>query len=96
MKNCEDAVLSFIQKKFKNDCNWTNGNCYYFAKILQSRFTNGVIIYDPIDGHFLYKIGNNCYDFLGKHALPETFYIWKKLKFEEPRLYKRIKRDCIL
>lgn len=95
MKNCEDVVLNFIQRRFTIDCNWMNGNCYYFSLILQSRFSNGVIIYDPIDGHFLFRLDNFCYDFKGKHKLPKVYYVWNKLKDEDINEYNRIKRDCI-
>lgn len=96
MKQRKDVVLSFIRKRFNDNCHWMDGNCYFFAVILQSRFPHGTIIYDPIDGHFLYKIGNRCYDFLGRHHLPEIYYDWKILKFEEPNLYRRIKKDCTM
>ena len=29
-----NQVEEFIQRRFPVDCNWTNGNCYYFAVIL--------------------------------------------------------------
>lgn len=90
-----DKIEQFIQKRFTKDCNWLNGNCYYFSIILQDRFPNGKIIYEPIDGHFLYKVKNKCYDFLGMHELPSDYYIWDELEAQEPNLYKRIKKDCI-
>ena len=46
-------VLEFIKRRFPTDCNWTNGNCYYFALIL-SNSSNGTIYYDVIEGHFNY------------------------------------------
>lgn len=61
-----DEVLSFIHKRFYNDCNWLNGNCYYFSIILSSRFPNGKIYYDVINGHFLFKYNNCYYDWSGK------------------------------
>lgn len=91
-----DVVDAFIKRRFKKDCNWLDGNCYYFTLILQSRFPDGIIIYDPIDGHFLYRLGEFCYDYLGKHKLPEIYYVWEELEKEDPALFKRIKRDCIL
>lgn len=91
-----NEVLEFIKRRFSKDCNWINGNCYYFSIILKERFPNGRIIYDPIIGHFMYLIGNKCYDALGSHKIPDTYYDWNKLKEEDISLYNRIKRDCIL
>ena len=93
MKN---EVLEFINRRFKTDCKWCTGNCYYFAIILHTRFNNGDIIYEPVMGHFLYKIEEYCYDFKGKHELPNFYYIWKELEGAEPSLYKRIVIDCTL
>lgn len=89
-----DKIVEFIRRRFSQDCDWLNGNCYFFSVILRERFPNGQIIYEPVDGHFLYKVKNNCYDFLGKHPIPEYYYIWDELEQLEPYIYKRIKRDC--
>jgi len=59
-----NEVLEFIHKRFPNDCFWLNGNCYYFALILKTRFA-GTIYYDVIDGHFVTMIGANKYDWSG-------------------------------
>ena len=83
-----------FNKRFK-DNNWLDGNCYYYALILKDRF-GGRIIYDPVVGHFLVKIENKCYDYLGCHKLPETYYDWEELKNIDESYYNRIKRDCIL
>ena len=40
------------------------GYCYYFAVILQERF-GGEILYEPIEGHFITKIGCSYYDIRG-------------------------------
>ena len=60
-----DDVVEFIRRRFPQDCNWLNGNCFFFAKILQSRFQNGIVLYDVIDGHFVLKIGDLMYDWRG-------------------------------
>ena len=31
-------VLEFIERRFKQDCNWKTDNCYYFASILMEQF----------------------------------------------------------
>ena len=60
-----NPVLEFINRRFPKDCNWLDGNCYYFAIILRERFTDGVIFYDVIDGHFVTQIGGVKYDWSG-------------------------------
>ena len=34
----EEQILAFIKRRFSQDCNWIDGNCYYFATILKTRF----------------------------------------------------------
>ena len=58
-------ILEFIKRRFPQDNNWLNGNCYYFAIILKSRFPQGIILYDVIDGHFVVSIDNIKYDWSG-------------------------------
>lgn len=52
-----------------------NGKCYWFAKVLQERFDSGNILYNEIDGHFVYyypaswedeNYGVNLYDIRGR------------------------------
>lgn len=89
------SILSFIQKRFPKNCNWTSGNCYYFSLILKDRFPGGQIIYEPVVGHFMYKLENKCYDYLGAHKVPEFFYIWEELEKQDKKLYSRLQRDCL-
>ena len=51
-------IIQFINKRFKNDCDWINGNCYYFAVILKDRFPEGSIFYDVTCGHFVFEYNN--------------------------------------
>lgn len=60
-----DPVKEFIDRRFKADCNWLNGNCYYFALILSDRFPGGTIYYDVIYGHFIYLYEGKYYDWSG-------------------------------
>lgn len=95
----KDTILSFIKRRFPQDCNWTTGNCYFFAQILHLTF-GGDIYYDPIDGHFLCLIDNNFYDWTGlKNYSQEEinlFYKWNELFSIDPIYYNRIIRDCCL
>ena len=90
MKN---EVLDFINRRFPCDCNWTNGNCFYFAVILAVRF-NGKVYYDPINGHFVTEIKGRLYDWKGVYE-PEIIEDFFEYKFKEPQHYKRIVRDVI-
>ena len=91
----EKEVLEFINRRFKNDCNWTTGNCYFFAAILQIRFPNSVIYYLPIEGHFVTKIEDNYYDWTGKIDLKELPQPLEQIFQEDKLLYNRLIRDCV-
>lgn len=91
-----DNVIEFINARWKKDCDWCSGNCYWFAHILSSRFEFLQIYYLPIEGHFIAGDGNNFYDFNGKCLLNEMPYLFSKLKDDDPLWYNRLVRDCIL
>lgn len=91
-----DKIEEFIKRRFKNDCNWTSGNCYYFAIVLADRF-RGDIYYDVINGHFVCKVGESYYDFLGKNTDKDAIYIrWNDFPSYDQLQYERIIADCIL
>lgn len=93
MKN---EVIDFIQRRFVDDCKWTDGNCYYFAIILKDRFPEGEMYYDVIYGHFVFKYQNEYYDWNG--AVRSIGYLVEWDKFEEYDFLQkeRIIKDCIL
>ena len=66
----QNEILNFIKRRWSIDANWTNGNCFWFAKILQLRFPQLQIYYLPIIGHFITSDGENYYDWNGIY-LPE-------------------------
>lgn len=93
-------ILEFIQRRFPNDSNWLTGNCYFFAKILESAFF-GSIVYDPINGHFLFtQDGEIYYDWAGAHTYDKDysskFEDWRTYKYKDPSHYARIVYDCTL
>lgn len=61
-----DEVLEFINCRFKNNSNWLDGNCYYFALILNDRLLGGTIYYDVIYGRFIYLYQSRYYDWSGE------------------------------
>lgn len=90
-------VEEFIKRRFKCDCNWLCGNCYYFAIILKNRFPDGCLVYDYINGHFMFKLNGMFFDYTGK-ITPEMSYIeeWESFKLNNPNRADRIIRDCIM
>lgn len=94
-----EEVLNFIKRRFSKNCDWTNGNCYWFAAILCARFQELVIWYEPVVGHFYAgnKDGSIFFDWEGVHINIE----YKPIKFKEiertdPLWCARLIRDCIL
>lgn len=88
------AIETFIKKRFPSDCNWLDGNCYYFAVILKTRFPGGQIYYDVVDGHFIFKYCNKYYDWSGEVQCdsPIAWDIFNKYDYWQE---KRIIKDCI-
>ena len=91
-----NEVLTFINKRFSKNCNWLDGNCYYFAIILKERF-GGHIYYDSVNCHFIIQINGKFYDWTGivKPNI-DNLLNWEELKNIDQSYYNRIKRDCIL
>ena len=91
-----NKIEEFIKRRFPNDCNWLNGNCYYFAIILKTRFPEGTIVYDIIDGHFMLKIGRHLYDYAGKHNVGNrTLIEWDKFDEYDTTIKANIVRNVI-
>ena len=86
-----DEVIDFIKRRFENDCNWKNGNCYYFAIILKDRFNDGEIFYDVMDGHFIFCHNGTFYDWSGK--INPTNYLINWNHFDE---YDNLQKERIL
>lgn len=92
-------VLEFIHRRFPVDCNWTTGNCYHFAVILQYCFPIYLIYYDYVPGHFIVGTRDKTkfYDYNGEYS-PED--ISKIMTMDEiydldKLWWNRILRDCI-
>ena len=91
-----NEVEEFIHRRFPVDCSWTSGNCYYFALILKDRF-KGALYYNPVEGHFLCKIGSEYYDYTGKVDIDTSnLYYWDYLRDFDSLHYEHIVRDCCL
>lgn len=86
----------FINRRFPDNDRWCNGNCYYFALILQDRFPGGAIFYDVVDGHFVYKYGDNCFDNNGVLPFNDNMVEWNKFDEYDFLQKQRIIRDCLM
>lgn len=91
----EPLVLDFIKRRFPIDCNWTSGNCYYFAFILKARFPKGTIYYDITVGHFVLKIEDNFYDYNGVYKPSKSIIPWDEMDEYDSNVKKAIIRDVI-
>ena len=87
----ENEVLEFIQRRFRIDCKWVDGNCYYFTIILKNRFPEGKIYYDVIDGHFIFKYYDKFYDWTG--IIEPDGYLVEWDKFDE---YDSLQKESIV
>ena len=91
-----NEVIEFIHRRFSSDCKWISGNCYYFAIILKSRFPQGIIFYDVINGHFIFKYKDKYYDWTGC-MIPDGYLVeWDKFDEYDILQKKIIVRDCIM
>lgn len=91
-----DEILDFIKRRFPNDCNWLNGNCYYFAQVLKTRFPQGVIFYDVINGHFIFQHHSKYYDWSGEIQSNEFLIEWDKFDEYDSLQKQRVIRDCVM
>ena len=99
-----DKIIEFIDRRFllNHDNHWMEENCYYFARILKTRF-KGEIWYDLVEGHFLFNYEGRFYDWSGLREeydfdKPETvdnLVKWANYKKIDPTHYERIIRDVI-
>lgn len=92
-------VLEFIKRRFSKDCDWTNGNCWWFATILCDRFAaaGAERWYCPVEGHFVTRIDGVFYDANGVFIPdPDTEkpIRWSELFSIDPVYVARLLRDC--
>lgn len=94
-------VLDFISK-FQNDGTikiFTEGCCYWFAKILCERFKmpnyKTDLMYNQVSGHFAAIIDGNMYDITGEIPSSDEWTLWDTWRKEEPVYGKTVIRDCI-
>lgn len=91
----DNEVLEFIKRRFQKDCDWINGNCFWFAHILTTRFPYLQIYYMPIRGHFVAGHWGIFYDYNGIVKPKEVIYSLEEIRSSDTAWYERIVRDCI-
>ena len=89
-------ILEFICRRFPKNCNWLTGNCYYFSLILKDRFPSGVIYYNVINGHFVFKYEGFYYDWTGCIEPNGHLVEWDKFDEYDSLQKQTIIRDCLL
>lgn len=89
-------VIEFIRRRFPQDCNWLNGNCYWFAAILKARFPFLKIFYMPVSGHYVAGALNTYFDWTGKVAPSEPVIPFDTIKKDDREWYSRLIRDCVI
>jgi hypothetical protein len=91
-----DPVMDFIEH-FQNIGTidiFTEGCCYWFAKILEERFKKekAEIMYNPIDNHFATLINHGLYDITGPITVTKEWEYWSEYEkldeLETTRIYK--------
>lgn len=93
-------IQRFIQRfrihgKQVEEC-FTQGCCYWFARILEERFQGAEIVYDAISNHFAARIDGRVYDITGEitHNALSPWEPWAS--YEEGSSHRAgIIRDCI-
>lgn len=94
----EDEVLEFINRRFKTDCHWCDGNCFWFATILNKRFPHFKIWLFPIENHFMIGDGEIFYDWNGIRHIEDCDEIpmeWDKVEEFDSSYYNHLIRDCV-
>ena len=95
-----NTILAFINNFKKSNPQaiekaFTEGNCYWFAKILEERF-GGVILYNPVENHFAWVDENHkgTYDITGQ-IKGEGFSPWDFYYEWDPSEDTRIEKQCV-
>lgn len=98
----KDKVLEFIKLFDKQDVIdvFSNGCCYWFARILKERFykeydSDPIIMYDPLINHFGTEIDDKVYDVTGDVTDKYNWVNAVEYLNEDEILAERIVRDCI-
>lgn len=91
----EGEVLEFIQRRWsKDNSTFLNGNCYWFARLLQIQFPYLSIFYLPIEGHFIAGNLGKYYDATGSVVPQEEPILLSDIRRNDPIWYNRLLKNC--
>lgn len=94
-KEVEGFIANFKDKNF-----YLNGFCYYFAVILQERFSQHreprEIWYNPVLNHFACDIDGVLFDVKGEVPFDTNWISWRNYREIEPLDSGRTEKYCIL
>jgi hypothetical protein len=81
-----EEILSFIEafkEKYPQEIEdtFSNGFCYWFAKILELRF-GGTIYFNPDIIHFATLIDNHMFDITGLVIVDDNWFEWHTYQLE--------------
>lgn len=95
-----DEILNFIEG-FKMVCPeaieyvFSNGYCYWFAKILELRF-GGEIYYNPMFDHFATLINNRFFDINGQVTKESSWISWNEYIITHKENAEEVYFSCVL
>ena len=95
-----EIILDFIDRFKGSEEVFLHGCCYWFAHILNDRFRQAYetdVLYEPVEGHFITKIGNRLYDVRGDVTdlyRGKPMYDMFEEEFENSGMYRHLMRDC--
>ena len=95
--NTKKVASIFLDRfhRYDNDIDriFTEGCCYWFAVILNKRFPNSRIMYDPVVNHFVTEINGLLFDITGEVTNQYNVVDWETYPDELEK--ERIIRNCI-
>ena len=89
-------INDFLKRRWQMDADFLQGNCYWFAHILITRFPFLKLYYEPVVGHFYAGNGDLFFDWGGCTVLDHEPFLFERIEKDDPLWYSRIVRDCIL
>lgn len=90
-----EEVLEFINRRWGNSGDtFLYGNCYWFARILMSRFFYLSIYYLPVEGHFVAGFGGRYFDVTGEVTTNNPILALSEIKSTDYDWYDRLMKDC--
>lgn len=94
-----DRIIKFIEHFRGSEYTFLYGCCYWFAVILAERFREDcpAIMYEPVRGHFVTRIGDRYYDVRGdvtEMYQYKQMYDMDRLRDSDSSYYRHLMRDC--